>query len=513
MTTLNKIALLGTARLSEAPSTGTAIDELASQVDGLTPERRALLAAGMLSIFRRAGYVPPKAGALPAPAPHETLPACSPGAARALGDVFIDGRFELLPETFRLLTLAGQRVPFSLLVNCLDLRDRGNREAARPVLGERGVWLAHQRSEWEWARETTTRDPSASTLEQIWHEGRADDRLAAIVRLRDLDPALARTLLASSWRQEPAEFRVSLLSALDAHLSTDDEEFLHTALKDRAGAVRGGAGALLARLSGSAFAGRAVARAAALLAITRGQRLVTVTPPERFDPEWEADGLSMKPPRGVGERAHWLMQAIALVDPRHWTERAGQAPSELIGAAWRGEWGVALMIGWSRAALSHRASEWMVALWDAWWNADLSADPNGAAVRRELLMELFLRMPVDAAEDRVATLLQAPALAADLDLEILLDRFERPWREALSAHVLDALDAATATDVALAAMGLQVGPLLRAAGPAVPRSRFDRALALASRDSVRAVTAAVRLDFDVFAQQIRLRQRLHVEIA
>jgi hypothetical protein len=495
VTPLNKIALVGTERVTETPSTGTPIDDLVPSIEGLTPERRVLLSAGMLSIFRRAGYVPPTAASLPAPAPAETIPACSQGAARALGDVFIDGRFELLPEAFQLLTRAAQRVPFSLLVDCLDLRDRVQREAARPVLGERGDWLAHQRAEWEWARARVTREPDAAELERLWHEGRSDDRLAGFARLRDIDAARARELLTSSWKQEPSEFRVALLSALALRLSRDDEEFLQAALRDRAGAVRAAAASLLARLPDSTFAARAIARADAFLDITRVDT-VTARPPERFNPEWETDGISAKPPRGVGERAHWLMQAVALVDPAHWSERAGMPPSELTRAAWRGEWGIALMIAWSRAALSHDSSEWIVALWDAWLNADLSADPNAAVIRRELLMQLFLRMPADAAHERIGTLLLAPALAADL-----------------GARVLDAIDLAAATAAGSTSGGLQLGRLLRPAGPAVPATLFDRALALASLDSVRAIPTAVTLDFDVFAQQIRLRQRLHQEIA
>ena len=134
MTTLKKAALVGTARLTAMPATGTPLDDLVKGVESLTPERRVLLSAGMLSIFRRAGSVPPTAASLPPPAPVERLPPCSQGAARALGDIFIDGRLELLPEACLLLTRAGQRVPFSLLVDCLDLRDPVHREAARPVL-------------------------------------------------------------------------------------------------------------------------------------------------------------------------------------------------------------------------------------------------------------------------------------------------------------------------------------------------------------------------------------------
>lgn len=529
MTTLNKIALVGTARMTETPSTGTPVDDLVAGIEGLTPERRVLLSAGMLSIFRRAGYVPPTAASLPAPAPAETLPACSQGAARALGDVFIDGRLELLPEAFQLLTRARQRVPFTLLVDCLDLRDRTYRDAARPVLGERGVWLAHQRAGWEWARARVAHEPDTSELTRIWEEGRSDDRLAAIVRLRDLDSTLARDLLISTWKQEPSEFRQSVLSALAFRLSKDDEEFLQMALRDRAGAVRAAAASLLARLPDSTFAARAIARADAFLDITRvqpsgvwdrmkaavprGDQQLTVVarPPERFNPEWEGDGFLAKPPKGMGERAYWLMQAVALVDPTHWSERAGATPSGLARAAWRGEWGATVLTAWSRAALLHEAKDWIVALWDSWLAADVGGDPHAEVVRRELLLQLFEEMPPDTAQDRMIALLRDPARAAGLEIESMLDRFVRPWPDVLGAVVLDAIDAAL--PLGAAAPTLQLSGLIRVAGPALSAALFDRALALASHDTVRAITTPVAHDFDVFANQIRLRQRLHQEIA
>lgn len=518
MTDLTKLALLGTQRLPEAPSSGTPVDEFLPRLADAAPEVRLLLLAGMLSIFRRAGYMPAMMTTLPSPAPPETVPACSAGAARALGDMFMDGRIELLPEAFQRLAAKGQRVPFPLLVNCLDLREREHRDAARPVLGARGAWLAQHRETWEWAGPAATQERDVPELTRIWHEGPSDDRLASIARLRHLDAALARDLITASWKQEPADLRVALVSALGPRLSPDDEALLEAALGDRAGAVRGAAAALLARLPDSPFAARAIARADALLDLSGAQPAdggpltVTARPPLHFNPEWEADGISGKAPRGTGERAHWLMQAVALVDPSYWSERSGRPPSALTDAAWRDEWGTAVMMAWSRAALAHGSRDWLVALWDAWLMADVSTDPNAAQIRGELLIQLFLQMPAHAAPERLATLLRQPSLAADLDLEEMLDRFPRPWPDTVAVPVLDAIDSGTTSDAGLAPWGSQLAALLRAAGPAVPATFFERALALASRDPARTTASRITHGFDLFAQQIRLRQRFHQEM-
>ncbi len=166
---------------------------------------------------------------------------------------------------------------------------------------------------------------------------------------------------------------------------------------------------------------------------------------------------------------------------------------------------------WSRAALLHDAKDWIIALWDSWLAADLGADPHAAVVRRELLLELFEQMPPDAAQGRAKAPAREPALAADLALESMLDRFVPPWSDALGAAVLDAIERAVALGPAAATV--QLSGLVRVAGPALSAALLDRALALTSHDTVRAITTRVAHDFDVFAHQIRLRQRLHMEIA
>jgi hypothetical protein len=120
-------------------------------------------------------------------------------------------------------------------------------------------------------------------------------------------------------------------------------------------------------------------------------------------------------------------------------------------------------------------------------------------------------MPPDAAQDRVIALMGNPSLASDLELESMLGHFAQPWPDVLGTAVLDAIEAAVA--LGSAAPTVQLSGLIRAAGPALSAGSFDRALALASRDTVRATITRVAHDFDVFAHQIRLRQRLHQEVA
>jgi hypothetical protein len=208
-----------------------------------------------------------------------------------------------------------------------------------------------------------------------------------------------------------------------------------------------------------------------------------------------------------------LIQTLTLVNPNHWSKRFDTAPQALARAAWKSDWGSAVMTGWSRAALLHDVKEWMVALWDAWLTPEPAGDPQAEPARRDLLIALLQRMPRDEAEARVMMALRDPAVAQHVDLEAALDGFEGPWSDALGSCTLEAIETLVRTPAASSSLPLatQLAGLLRAAGPSLPASLLDRAIALGSQEAVTAANRVTR-EFDVFDQQLRLRQRLYQEI-
>src|SRR5207249_552119 len=133
---------------------------------------------------------------------------------------------------------------------------------------------------------------------------------------------------------------------------------------------------------------------------------LTATPPVTLDASWERDGIPAKPPKGIGERAHWLAALLTLVPPARWEERFGATPAALVPAAWSGEWGFAVALGWSRAALLHGARGWLAPLWDGWVGAKLEGAPD--TVQREMLRLLVPRMDRAYAETRVLQVLRDP---------------------------------------------------------------------------------------------------------
>jgi hypothetical protein len=509
--TLAKVALLGTSRSSDPALTGTPIDGLVEQRADLSPERRLLLAAGALAIYRRAGYTPAAVIDVTGDvAPDETRAECSAGAAAVIRDMLAEFRFELLPEAFTAIERAGWRLPSTLLIDVLDLEQASLRETARPVLGARGQWLAAKRAVWAWGRGFPTQ-PSIDDLRRAWDEGRFEERAAAIQSLREIDPDRAREWIAESWKTETSDARLTLVVVLANRLSDTDEEWLISVSRDRTRAVRAAVVSLLARLPRSATTARLLERADSMLdwkaaARGKGPGELVVLPPAAFDPAWEADGLIAKAPKGVGERAHWVVQALSLVHPMHWSERFGQPPIAIARAAAATDWAAPVMEGLTRAALLHNAPEWLIALWEVWLDAPVPADPQTAATTRDMLLLLFTHMRAADAAARVGRLIDTSA-RLDVDLEAALDRFEVPWPDAVGLRVLEAIEAGASSPGSPLAVHLPA--LFRAAGPGLPVTALERATALSTGPAV--LARALRA-FDLFARQVFLRLRLSQEL-
>ncbi len=500
MDELVRDALVGTARQPEArASTAAPLDALITGLGEETAERRLLLAAGAWAVYRQAGRAASQAPQPPAPAPAESVPVCSPGAAHLIAAMLTGIQPELLSEALARLARAGGRLPPHLLPAALSIR-ANTRPAVLPVLGERGRWLAQLNPAWHWARQVPLdAEGLPENAEAIWQEGTPAQRLEVLGRLRHHDPAQARSWQEAVWRNEKADYRAQLIQTLETGLSPADEPFLEAALDDRGGAVRTAAVALLARLPGSALAARMTARADALLTDTsppasgptRGgpspAGALRVTPPTTIDKEWQRDGVDATSPPAVrmGERAWWLMHTLALVPPSHWVQRFGAPAAGLITAARTDEWWVPVLEGWSRAALLHQDKEWAALLWSC-WNAlqDEGLDSETVArisddpwVTRDALLTM---LPKSEAEQLVLGLLhRLDDRLDDQRLLMALGLLRAPWSEQIGTIWLQGLRAysrdATTIAQAIRAGWLVILPPSRVA-LALPSACFHDAL-------------------------------------
>ncbi len=440
MDTFVATALVGTAQagMREA-ATGTPVDALAAALAAGDTERRLLLQAGARAVYQRAGYMPPRAAALPTPAPHELLPACAPAAALLLAPLLAGMYDDLLPEALERLRQAGLRLPYDLLPAALGLRTNALRALVAPLLGERGRWLAGFNPAWSWVGQTLgdMTDDVPADAETIWNEGSAGQRVAVLRRLRAVDVAKAREWVAAVWKSEKADTRADMLMACEIGLGAEDEPLLEAALDDRAAGVRAAAPTLLARLPGSAFAGRMRERADAMLLWKDGK--LDARPPKALDPAALRDGIAEQASQAKGQRADWLMQTLALVPPGHWEAHFGQPAEALIAVATDSDWSLALLEGWSRAALAFTDARWTTALWSFWrqWGGKGKRGDVGARV--ELLQAFTPLVPRELAEDFALQLLTDPGAHSETEAYAVLNALPRPWSAEFGAAYLHEL--------------------------------------------------------------------------
>lgn len=450
----HKLLLVGTARaplpaaLLDAELAGAA--SAALDAPGVTPERRLWLATGASDLWTRAGYLPPPAPATQATASApEQLPACPPAAEAILKRLLGGGQpASVQTEWLSLLAGKGARLPERFLPNMLDLATRqpALRPRLRPVLGTRAAWLAALEPAWAWA--AGAHSDNNAHPQQAWHEGALEQRVAALANWRRADPAAARAGLEATWSSEPPDNRLALLSCLGTKLGAADEAFLEAALDDRRKPVRQAAQRLLARLPDSGFSQRMLARAMPLLQtekrFLRGARLV-VTPPEERDAAAIRDGVGDNKYAGLGEKAGWLVDILAAIDPSHWSTSLGLSPDECIALSAGTDYQEALLLGWTGALqlhLAHAATPGLLAWLEAWTRIWLASDGTVRYQNASAFVGAYAALPAPTRHAMLLPLVEAsrtPWQGADLPLVELLhqlaDATPAPWPAALSLAI------------------------------------------------------------------------------
>lgn len=408
----------------------------------------ALLDTAATHALRRRAGVPLIRGVRPPPAaPVDDGPTVGPAAAaRADALLALDsaardatpvrdmaGRLELLAEWLTAAGAAGRRLPAELVPALLDAarRHRELRPSVAAVAGPLAGWLAAQRPDWSYASATPPAQAAVDDTD-VWELGATGSRVAYLSRLRQRDPAGARDLLERAWDAESPDDRAALLGALATRLSPADEPLLERALDDRRRQVRAVALDLLARLPASGYAQRMAARAAACVELD-GTGQVAVSPPAACDRAMRRDGITPRPPAGVGERAWWLEEILARTPLRVWPE-----PHDFLARRISEAWVPTVRRGLARAAALQQDGAWAAALADS-LTAEVAA--QGRPDDRLLLEALYDALPADDLAVRaMAALHRGLAGATALGVEHVLALCPRPWPPAVAEAVLQALE-------------------------------------------------------------------------
>jgi hypothetical protein len=494
-------------------------------------------AAAAHALRRRAGAGPVRGLRLPEPAPSDPAPQLAPAAAAradallALGRPArevtpvrdVAARLELLTEWLGAAAATGRRLPPELLPALLEAarRHRQLRPAVPAVGGPRAAWLAAQRPEWAFAcargsagtgpasgatgpgSPGAVADPGDSTVgdDTDWELGSIDRRVAYLRRLRRRDPTRGRRLLAAVWEAEPPDDRAALLGACATGLSGDDEPLLEQALDDRRRQVRATAVELLGRLPDSGHARRMAARALACVDLNDPAQL-SIAPPAACDRSMIRDGISARPPAGVGERAWWLEEIVARTPLRVWPE-----PAAVLGRRGSEDWAGGLRRGLARAAAGQGDPTWAAALLDPLTAEALASGHPGDRLLLEALYDAL--RPEDVAARAVAVLRRGLAHAAAAGGEHVLGLCPSPWPQAVAEEVLAAL----AHEAGQRGTGWRMAGLCELAALRVPAGFAARARELLER--VRAATPqspAVRV-LERFAATVQFRRDMLEELA
>ncbi|MCJ8278705.1 MAG: DUF5691 domain-containing protein [Rivularia sp. ALOHA_DT_140] len=311
---LVKTAVVGTQRHKlKVISQDSQLSEVLNGLDTNDKEGFLLSAAGSIYLYQ-------KVGQLIAIDNQKTLKTCElddlaycSQASEQHLEMMLSGEYSaILPEWLKLLAEAKKVVSPRYLPELLKLGiiQHHWRKYILPVLGKRGIWLAAQNPEWNYAL--------GENADLIWKSGSVEARRKLLKELRQSKPEKGRKQLKNIWSKERAKERASLLSGLEICLSIDDEPFLEDALDDRSKLVRDEAARLLAQIPESKLVQRMIERVRPLLSLDRNG--IEVVLPKKCTLEMTQDGIDeSKYIPSLGEKASLLLQMLACVPPNIWS--------------------------------------------------------------------------------------------------------------------------------------------------------------------------------------------------
>ena len=371
------------------------------------------------------------------PCPPETLPYMSEHAASFLRRMLGSEFQAVLPEFLRALGESGAIVLPELLPALLGLGKRDLRSLVLPVIGERGRWLAGSNPSWAYAT------PADSVPD--WETASLDQRRLLLERLRPTDPDQARELLQSTWGQDSPEARAVLLTTLKTGLAQPDEDFLESCLADRRKEVREAALDLLAQLPDSKLSLRVFTKLSGCLQIKSKllkKPSITFDLPDGLDEFNKQAGVNVVVLRKkLGQGANWLAFMLSLIPPTLWTHEWNISPIKAIEAAMAGEWGEAMLLGWSLAAARSGDPDWAAAL------AQITVDKSKSLymMADNSLSDIVRHIPMDKIEalTQSSMNLKTSEISDKNPVLDVLIACEQPWSAALARIVIPSIQRQT----------------------------------------------------------------------
>ena len=413
------VALIGTSRAALPSHAGTPLADSLNAIQG-DPEGMLLSRAALAGLVQFTGRrTEPLQHNPPTSAPADTLPEAPARVTRHLPAL---ANTPVMNEWLHLCAQAGWRVPTSALPGLLDLAryDTVLRENLRPVLGERGTWLAQFNPDWRFNATTYS--------EENWLDATEAQKEGLFRDLREKNPDAARDLLSGQFKTEKAGVRKRLLNVLQDTWTDADatlEPLLEDALTDRSGDVQALARAVLQTLPGSAFNARMTARVAAMLQPEKvgligklmGKQKFTLHPLETLDADAKKDGLNATDPKKKNPALEHFRELVQNTHPQALADALNLTPEQLFNLM--KDLNAADQL--RRAALATRHAPTANAL-QTYYSGDLPLMQLSAPENIPHIIRTHLKGQPDASR-----------------LLGLLNTLPTPWPADLSEHVLNAI--------------------------------------------------------------------------
>ncbi|MEB3215259.1 MAG: DUF5691 domain-containing protein [Nostocales cyanobacterium 94392] len=354
---LVKTAVLGTQRQElKIITQNNKLGEVLSSLDTNDKEGSLLAAAGTISLYQQAG----KITAIDNKTTLKTcelddLPYCNLLSEQHL-QMMLSGEYSaFLPEWLKMTAKVEKIVSPKYLPELLGLGKRQHdlRKDILPVLGKRGIWLAAQNPQWNYVIGENTA--------KIWKSGSLEAKKNLLKQLRQSEAAKGREQLQHIWSKEKAQERASLLEVLEIALSIEDEAFLEEVLEDKSKLVRDVAARLLAQIPESKLVQRMIKRVLPLLNLHNSN--IEVTLPNKCTFDMIKDGIDeSKYIPSLGEKASLLLQMLAYVPPKIWSDDWKKTPEELIKIVENHKWEKLFLEAWGTATIRSKDTVWAESL-------------------------------------------------------------------------------------------------------------------------------------------------------
>lgn len=217
--------------------------------------------------------------------------------------------------------------------------------------GRRGEWLSRFNPEWNFSMATTD--------EELWQTGSAEQRKQVLEQVRKDDPETARNWLMQTWPREDAGTRIEFLLLLGINIGSADIEFLESLSKEKSKKVKDIALWLLKQIPGSAV----VQQYQQLLkqSVSAGRKGLQVQLPALDESILKTGIDKLSNSKDYTDDEFVAMQLMQAVPPSFWETHLQSTPDVIIKSWQKDDTGKKLLPAIVQAVVAFKDQRWATA--------------------------------------------------------------------------------------------------------------------------------------------------------